>query len=349
MQKIVVGLSGGVDSAVAAGLLRKEYEVYGVTLQMQGDCFDLQDAENIAKKLGIKFDVIDCQSEFNEIKNYFATSYLEGKTPNPCCKCNPEVKWAGLIKYADKIGAEFVATGHYAFVDKLENGRYALRAADSSKDQTYALYGLSQEQLSRTIMPLGKYTKEEVREMAREMDLPVAEKPDSMEVCFIPDDDHAKFIEGYANIVPEKGKFVDEEGGVLGEHQGITHYTVGQRKGLGIAFGKPMFVKSIDAEKNEVVLCDNERLFATEVRITDVKMQAAAELGEGSGVSGDFIGRIRYSHKGEKCSIIVDNYGMTVRFASPVRAATPGQSLVIYDESGHVVLGGIIADVSKWS
>ena len=348
MKKVVIGLSGGVDSSVAAYLLTKEYEVHGVTLRMQGDCFalkDIEDAAAVAKKLGISHEVIDCSDSFQNIKDYFAKEYLCGKTPNPCIVCNPTIKWKALLEYADQIGAEYVATGHYAYVMKLANGRYSLKTADSSKDQTYALCMLSQEQLARTVMPLGKYTKEEVRNFAREIGLEVAEKPDSMEICFIHDDNYAGYIENYTGIVKPEGKFVDTSGKVLGTHKGITHYTVGQRKGLGIAFGKPMFVKEIRSENDEVVLSDNDELFVVEAEADNLNYMGIDNLDEGRGVPDikSLFAKIRYSHKGEKCSIIsADADRIRVRFENPVRAVTPGQALVLYDENGCVMAGGII-------
>lgn len=363
MKKVVVGLSGGVDSAVAASLLKNEYEVIGVTLQMQGDCFaskDIEDAQNVAKILGIEHVVLDCQERFEAIKDYFVQSYLAGKTPNPCVVCNPTVKWAALCEYADETGADYVATGHYAYVEKLNNGRYALRAADSRKDQTYALYGLTQEQLRRTIMPLGRFSsKDEVRDIAKSIGLPVSDKPDSMEVCFIPDNDYAGFIADHAAAAGKSpkegsgtaitammpGSFVDEEGKVLGEHKGIIHYTIGQRKGLGIAFGEPMFVKEIRAESNEVVLARNEDLFTSELRAGKINLMGAGELAEGMRCKA----KIRYAHKGEMCEISEcckspDHEGISlkIRFDDPVRAVTKGQAVVLYDETGYVICGGII-------
>lgn len=344
MKKVVIGLSGGVDSAVAAGLLQKEYEVTGVTLQTQGDYLnnDIEDARRICEILGIKHHVINCEEAFKkEIKDYFAAAYLAGTTPNPCTRCNRYLKCQALYDYANEIGADYYATGHYAFVDRLENGRYALRSADSKKDQAYALYMLSQEQLSRLIMPLGQYSKDEIRRMAAEMNLPVSDKPDSMEICFIPDHDYAKFIEEYTGVIKSEGDFISPAGNVLGRHKGITHYTVGQRKGLGIAFGEPKFVKEIRPETDQVVLCDNDELFTDELTCTEVNFmsispeEAAAEM--------EAFAKIRYSHKGEKCHIeSYDGSSLKIRFETPVRAATPGQAVVLYDSTGHVMCGGTI-------
>lgn len=338
-----MGLSGGVDSAVAAGLLQKEYEVIGVTLQMQGDCLndDIADAEKICKTLGIEHHIIDCSEAFEkEVKDYFVSAYLRGTTPNPCTRCNRYLKCRALYDYADEIGADFYATGHYAFVDKLNNGRYALRSADSKKDQAYALYMLTQEQLGRLILPLGSYGKDEIRAMASGMGLSVSEKPDSMEICFIPDHDYAKFIEEYTGEIRPAGDFVDAKGDFLGHHRGITHYTVGQRKGLGIAFGEPKFVKEIRPGTNQVVLADNDELFTDRLTCSEVNFMGIDE----SGAAGQSaIAKIRYSHKGEKCSIISFADGvMTIEFESPVRAVTPGQAVVLYDEDGHVMCGGTI-------
>ena len=382
MKKVVIGLSGGVDSAVAAYLLSKEYEVIGVTLRMQGDCFAFREEEDAAKaaaRIGIPHEIVDCTEAFTDVQRYFADAYLAGTTPNPCIFCNPTVKWKMLLDYADRVGAEYVATGHYAFVEQTESGRYTLRTADSDKDQTYALCMLSQEQLARTIMPLGRYSKEEVRAFAREIGLEISDKPDSMEICFVRDNDYAGFIERYqedravsaetegdgtdcksrstdadsseadGKSRPREGNFVDMEGHVLGRHKGFFHYTIGQRKGLGIAFGKPMFVKEILPETNEVVLAGNEDLFVNEVAVkqfnrmgADDAFQAyentAAKCGEKV-----FLGKIRYSHKGEKCSIIsADADSLRIRFENPVRAVTPGQALVLYDVRGRVIGGGII-------
>jgi len=338
MKKVVIGLSGGVDSAVAASLLTKEYEVIGVTLQMQGDCFDYMDAAKTAQILGIKHEVVDCSKEFETIKTYFSQEYLQGRTPNPCVLCNPTVKWAMLLKYADSIGADYVATGHYAYVEKLENGRYTLRAADSKKDQTYVLYGLKQEQLARTIMPLGSYEKDQIRQIAHELGLTVADKPDSMEICFVPDGDYTRFIKNYTGEMKPEGNFVSESGKVLGRHKGITHYTVGQRKGLGIAFGQPMYVKEIRPESDEVVLADQD-IFSETVTFSHINYVGVEKVQLGDVAWA----RIRYSHKWQKCSIIKVGDGMvTLGFETPVRAATPGQSAVLYDDAGHILMGGII-------
>ena len=271
MSKVVVGMSGGVDSSVAAWLLQKQgYEVIGVTMQIwqdeepgqaeeNGGCCGLsavEDARRVAWQLGIPHYVMNFKKEFRtHVMDYFAEEYIRGRTPNPCIACNRYVKWEALLARSLGLGADFIATGHYARVERLENGRYALRqSATADKDQTYALYSLTQKQLSHTRMPVGAYTKEEIRQMAAELGLSVAHKADSQEICFIPDHDYAGFIRRERGQVPDPGNFVDREGKVLGQHKGIIHYTIGQRKGLNLSLGRPVFVTEIRPKSNEVVI-----------------------------------------------------------------------------------------------
>ena len=256
-KKVVVGMSGGVDSSVAAWLLlQKGYDVMGVTMQIwqdevpeqveeNGGCCGLSavdDARRVASRLEIPYYVMNFKQDFKEnVIDYFMDEYLKGHTPNPCIACNRYVKWESLLKRSMDIGADYIATGHYARIEKLPNGRYALRkSATSAKDQTYALYNLTQEQLSKTLMPVGEYTKDQIRTFAEELGLPVAHKPDSQEICFVPDGDYAKFIEENSGKKIPEGNFVWTDGTVIGKHKGITHYTIGQRKGLGLAMGRPV-------------------------------------------------------------------------------------------------------------
>ena len=260
MSRVVVGMSGGVDSSVAAYLLKEQgYDVIGVTMQIwqeedacsveeNGGCCGLsavEDARRVAAALDIPYYVMNFKKEFREhVIDYFTEEYLNGRTPNPCIACNRYVKWEALLSRSLSIGADYIATGHYARIEKLPNGRYALRrSATLAKDQTYALYNLTQEQLKRTLMPVGAYSKDEIRSIAEKIGLLVADKPDSQDICFVPDGDYASFIE---ETVREKtgrelpaGNFVTPDGRVLGRHRGIVHYTVGQRKGLGLALGYP--------------------------------------------------------------------------------------------------------------
>lgn len=352
MAKIVVGLSGGVDSSVAAYLLKEAgHEVIGVTMQIwqeetpelqeeNGGCCGLsavEDARRVAAMLGIPYYVMNFRSEFQKsVIDYFVAEYMEGRTPNPCIACNRYVKWESLYHRAKSIGADGIATGHYSRIVKLSNGRFALqKSVTDAKDQTYALYNLTQDQLKHTMMPVGAYSKEEIRAMAEKIGLLVANKPDSMEICFVPDDDYAGFIEGYTGKTFPKGNFVNTAGEILGPHQGIIHYTVGQRKGLGIALGARMFVKEIRPKMNEVVLASNEELFSNVLYADRLNFMSVETITEPMEV----VAKIRYNHKGAKALIeLVGEDKLKVTFEEPQRAITPGQAVVLYD--GDIVVGG---------
>lgn len=352
-KKVVVGMSGGVDSSVAAYLLKEQgYEVIGVTMQIwqdeeeaakeeNGGCCGLtavDDARRVAQALDIPYYVMNFKKEFKcRVIDYFVEEYLQGRTPNPCIACNRYVKWESLLQRSMEIGADYIATGHYARIDQLPNGRFAIRnSVTAAKDQTYALYNLTQFQLSHTLMPVGDYTKEEIRQIALDRKLPVAHKPDSQEICFVPDQDYASFIDREVpGRVPGPGNFVTKDGKVLGQHKGITHYTVGQRRGLEIAAGHRIFVTEIRPETNEVVLGENEDTFTDTVICDRVNFMAIPDLTEPVRA----LAKIRYNHKGEYCTLEKQADGKVVcSFERPVRAATPGQAVVFYD--GEHVLGG---------
>lgn len=334
MSKVVLGLSGGVDSALAASILRSEgHEVYGVFLDI--GITPPEEARTVAEQLGIAFEAIDIRDELEaKVCKPFAEAYLGGRTPNPCVMCNPTVKFPALIRAADRIGAEYIATGHYARVERDEqSGRYRLVRADSSKDQSYMLCGLSQDILSRVIFPLGALEKETVRQMAEEAGISVAHKSDSMEICFIPDNDHGKYIQsrGYES---REGNFVDEEGKVLGRHKGIVHYTVGQRRGLGVAAGRRIFVSRIDTEKNEIVLSDLDKMFIKEIRAENVNWvsMAAAEEAFRADV------KVRYSKVSYPATLVPKAGGVDIIFDEEIKAPSAGQAAVFYN--GDVLLGG---------
>lgn len=350
--KVVVGMSGGVDSSVAAWLLKKQgYDVIGVTMQIwqdeenivqeeNGGCCGLSavdDARRVAAAIGIPYYVMNFKDEFQKsVIEYFTKEYLAGRTPNPCIACNRYVKWEALLQRSLSIGADYIATGHYARIEHLPNGRYAIRrSATMEKDQTYALYNLTQEQLARTLMPVGEYSKDRIREMADEIGLLVAHKPDSQDICFVPDGDYASFIENTTDQVLQTGDFVTPEGKILGKHKGIIHYTVGQRKGLGLALGYPAFVLEIRPETNEVVIGTYEESLTYTVRANELNFMSVEQITEPVRV----FAKIRYNHKGAWCT--VERTGedeIVCTFDEPIRAATPGQAVVLYD--GEYVFGG---------
>lgn len=351
-ETVVVGMSGGVDSSVAAYLLKEAgYNVIGVTMQIwqdetidqqeeQGGCCGLSavdDARRVANQLEIPYYVMNFKEEFQEnVIDYFVKEYQKGRTPNPCIACNRYVKWESLLKRSIAIGADYIATGHYARIDKLPNGRYAIKkSVTDSKDQTYALYNLTQEQLKRTLMPVGAYEKSRIREIASEQGLLIANKPDSQEICFVPDNDYASFIERETGIKEETGNFVYEDGEIIGPHKGISHYTIGQRKGLNIAAGHPVFVKEIRSETREVVIGDSNSVFSSLLKANNLNYMGAEQFFVGQ----QFNAKIRYSHKGELCTVVGLCAGViTLEFNNPVRAITPGQAVVFYE--GDYVLGG---------
>ena len=355
-KKVVVGMSGGVDSSVAAMLLKEQgYDVVGVTMQIwqdenscrvqeNGGCCGssaVEDARRVAEVLDIPYYVMDFRGEFQrEVIDPFTEEYLRGRTPNPCILCNRKVKWEALLRRSLEIGADYIATGHYARIDRLDNGRWCIKnSVTSGKDQTYALYNLTQEQLSHTLMPVGEYNKDEIRSMAEKAGLPVAHKPDSQEICFVPGDDYAAFIESHAgDRVPGPGAFVTKDGVILGKHKGITHYTIGQRRGLELPMGHRVFVTEIRPESNEVVIGENEELFVDRLVCDRLNFMAIEDLEEPRRV----LAKIRYNHSGEYCTVrkIGEDRAECI-FEKKVRAVTPGQAVVFY-ENDHVLGGGTI-------
>lgn len=354
-EKVVVGMSGGVDSSVAAYLLKQQgYDVIGVTMQIwqeeersdedDGCCglTAVDDARRVAAKLDIPYYVLNFKKEFkSKVIDYFIEEYLKGATPNPCIACNRYVKWESLLTKAMAIGADYIATGHYAKVTRHpETGRYTLALSETDgKDQTYALYNLTQFQLEHTLMPLGSYEKDEIRRIARDAGLMVADKPDSQDICFVPDRDYGTFISENTDVVIPEGNFVDKSGNILGRHKGICNYTIGQRKGLGIALGVPAYVCSINPESNEVVLGSNEDLFKRDVLVRDFNWMAYEKPGEGSSIRA--MGKIRYSQKMSPCTLTVAKDNVICEFDTPQRAVTPGQAAVFYVD-GYVLGGGVI-------
>ncbi len=352
MAKIIVGMSGGVDSAAAAYLLKESgHEVIGLTLRTwraadgtEGRCCEIDDARAVARKLGIPFFAFNCTSDFQKhVIAPFMEAYTCGLTPNPCIACNRYVKWDRMLYYAQVLRADFVATGHYAQVVKLENGRYTLKKAlHAEKDQTYMLCRLTQQQLAATLLPLGQHTKPQVRRIAAQAGLPVAEKRDSQEICFVPDGSYAAYIERNAQT-PGEGRFVDEAGGILGMHKGVIHYTVGQRRGLGLALGRPMYVKKIRPDTNEIVLGDETSLYRSSLLCGDVNYMSIPDLRTGDRMRCAV--KIRYRHPPQAAVLeAVGQNQVRIVFDDPVRAPAPGQAAVFYDENDCVIGGGTMID-----
>lgn len=331
--KVIVGLSGGVDSAVAAYLLKKKnFEIVGASLlQIGSTAKDISDAANVAKFLGIEHEVVDVSTTFKrDVIEYFVDEYVHGRTPNPCVVCNKVMKFHYLNELALVHGADYIATGHYANVIQLNNGRYTLRKNHEGKDQTYALCSLSSEMFSKLLTPLSDYSKDEVRKIAAQINLPVATKPDSQDICFVPDNDYAGFISrNYPDLLPKAGDFVDETGNVLGQHKGIIYYTVGQRKGLNLALNRPVYVKEVRPDTNEVVISTEGDVFFDELICNMINPIGMEEIPDGY----RFCAKIRYADKGSMCTFYKEGNQMgRVVFDTKARAVTPGQTIAFYED-----------------
>ncbi len=342
---IMIAMSGGVDSAVAALLAARDRTACGVTMQLafkegahaKAAEEDIQDAKKICEQLKIPHAVADLREEFKRlVVDAFTGAYEAGKTPNPCIDCNKEIKFGALLSFAEKNGYDRLATGHYARIERDENGRFLLRRArDTAKDQTYVLYTLTQDVLSRVEFPLGEMSKSEVRALAERYGFAAAKRRESQDICFVPDGEYAAFIKAHGKCAVTPGHFLSLDGKVLGQHRGVVHYTIGQRKGLGIALGRPMFVVSKSAADNTVTLGNNEDLFTRRLTVTNLNFIPFDELK----TPLTLLAKARYRQ--EAAPARVEQTGkdeLTVEFDAPQRAISPGQSLVLYD--GDYVIGG---------
>ncbi len=340
--KVVAAMSGGVDSSLTAALLlERGFDVIGVTMRLSDDDKNISDARNVCDRLGITHHVADLRTTFRaEVEDYFVAEYLRGRTPNPCVQCNRKIKFGALWKFAETLGADYLATGHYARI-VFEDGRFKLkRAVDVRKDQSYVLYTLTPDKLAKILLPLGNFSKTDTRRLAEELRLPVAQKPDSQEICFVPDDDYKRFI---AERVPDAqalqaGDIVDGDGKILGHHSGVANYTIGQRKGLGIAHEHPLYVTRLNVPNRQVVVGANSELFTATLTASDVHWIYKPTL------PTTLHAKIRYGSKFSECTVAESDAGnfLRVTFAEPQRAVTPGQSIVFY--GGDEVLGGAIID-----
>lgn len=344
---VAVAMSGGVDSSLTAKLLLDEgYEVIGITLKLwQDDAYQNNKAEVDAKKvadfLGIKHIVLDLQELFySKVVDNFITQYKCGRTPNPCVMCNKHIKFGALLDEALKLGADFMATGHYVRkYHNLDNGSYYLqKAVDQAKDQSYVLYNLTQDKIAKMLFPLGVYAKPQVRQLAEKFALPVFNKADSQEICFIPDDDYRSFLDKYSKTKDKPGNFVDSNNNILGKHKGLTNYTIGQRRGLNIALGEKMYVVKLDCDKNEVVLGRLNELFADTLTAQQVVLADDRKRHDSYSVSV----KIRYNAPCVPAVVTLNGDNAHVQFNTPQKSITPGQSVAFYEDD--ILIGGGIID-----
>jgi tRNA-specific 2-thiouridylase len=352
-KRIMVAMSGGVDSATTAALLKKEgHEVIGVTMQLwdyggaEGGCCssdEVRDARRVADQIGIPHYVVNLMDKFKEfIVEDFINKYMDGKTPSPCVLCNEYMKFDFLLKRSLELDADLLATGHYArVVLDTGSGKYHLeKAVDSNKDQSYFLFTLKQKELSRVIFPLGDKTKEDVRKLAQKLNLKVARKPDSQGVCFITGSSYKDFLKNHTEVSNKAGEIVDTDGNIVGNHQGIFSYTIGQRRGLGIAKGKPQYVVRIDPKSNRVVVGSEDQIYSKSLFVNNLSW-----VNEISDKEMNISAKIRYRHKENDASLVLKNQNeAVVSFTEPQRAITPGQAIVFYNEN-QVLGGGWINEV----
>ena len=353
--RVVVAMSGGVDSSLAAALLVEQgFDVVGVTMHLSDENRDaaldersccslsnVDDARRVADVLKIPYYVMDFSVQFKHtVIDYFFHEYLCGRTPNPCIACNHHVKFEGLLHKSEALGASWIATGHYARIDRDDKGIYRLRKGlDHEKDQSYVLYHLNQATLACVLFPLGGFSKREVRQMAEKYHLPVAHKAESQEICFVPHDDYKAYLREKCPESTRPGEIVDQMGNVLGTHDGIAFYTIGQRKGLGIAASTPLYVTKLDAAANQVIVGTADKVYAHELTAFDLSWTMWDTLKEQRMVQA----KIRYGKREAEATIYpCDETRIRVRFAEPQRAATPGQSVVFYEND--IVLGGGVID-----
>ena len=355
--RVLVAMSGGIDSSISALLLKEQgYDIVGITLKTweysstcstgkeTGCCSidSFNDARDLAVKIGFPHYIIDVQKEFNDlIINDFIQEYMHGRTPNPCVNCNTYIKWEYLLKKANQLNCKHIATGHYAQI-KSENGRfYVSKGKDEIKDQSYVLWGLSQESLSKTILPLGQYHKSEIKQLAADRGFKaLSEKRESYEICFVPDNEYRDFLKSRIPKLEKTvadGNFIDTKGNILGKHKGFPFYTIGQRKGLDIAVGHPLFVLKIDSLTNTIVLGTKDELLSTELKLEKVNFLKHTTLSS----EKEYLTKVRYKDAGTMCTIIQENNSLKIHFLEPVSAISPGQSAVIY-EGEDVVAGGVI-------